>query len=63
MADSVCQPGVHAENLRGEGGNSGIVCWPCAPCRLQENIRANLCKLLDAHPSVVNIKVGRGILL
>lgn len=24
---------------------------------LQENIRANLCKLLDAHPSVINIKV------
>lgn len=30
---------------------------------LQENIRANLCKLLDAHPSVINIKVCGSLLL
>jgi hypothetical protein len=34
-------------------------CRSCARVRVQENIRANLCKLLDAHPSVINIKVCR----
>jgi hypothetical protein len=32
-------------------------------CCLQENIRANLCKLLEAHPSVINIKVMLGATL
>lgn len=34
-----------------------------AACLLQENIRANLCKLLGAHPSVINIKVRGALLL
>jgi 2C-methyl-D-erythritol 2,4-cyclodiphosphate synthase len=36
--------------------NNGYCMIITAGC-LQENIRANLCKLLEAHPSVINIKV------
>jgi hypothetical protein len=35
-----------------------LVYLTCCCSAMQETIRANLCKLLEAHPSVINIKVG-----